>query len=223
MDTILSVLRTENSQETEKSLRKFQDKPKVIDTDNSVEFGTSSEELSWNHRTSTPYRSETHGIAERAIRRAKKGTSTVLLQSGLDDKWWSDSMECYCYLRSVQDLLPDGKTSHERRFGESFTGPIIPFGALAEYLPNSERDKARIHQFGKKVLPGIFLGYALIAERIWKGDIPIADIEELGKMDLSEIYPRRLNAKEVLMTHKDGEFGSSKLSERETANSKNPV
>ena len=43
-------------------------------------------------------------------------------------------------------------TPYERRFGESFKGPIIPFGALVEYLPNSERDKARIHQFGKKVL-----------------------------------------------------------------------
>ena len=24
----------------------------------------------------------------------KKGTSAVLLQSGLDEKWWADSMEC---------------------------------------------------------------------------------------------------------------------------------
>ena len=40
--------------------------------------------------------------------------------------------------------------------GESVKGPIVPFGALVEYLPNSERDKARIHQFGKKVLPGFF-------------------------------------------------------------------
>ena len=48
-------------------------------------------------------------IAERAVRRVKEGTSAVLLQSGLDDKWWSDSMECCCYLRNVQDLLADGK------------------------------------------------------------------------------------------------------------------
>ena len=40
----------------------------------------------------------------------------------------------------------------------------------------TERDKARIHQFGKKVIPGIFPGCALIAGRIWKGDILIADI-----------------------------------------------
>ena len=74
-------------------------------------------------------------------------------------------MECYCYLRNVQDLLADGKTPYERRFGKSFKGPIIPFGALVEYFPNSERDKVGIHQFGKEVLPGVFLGYALIAVR----------------------------------------------------------
>ena len=32
------------------------------------------------------YRSETNGIAERAVRRVKKGSSAVLLQSGLDEK-----------------------------------------------------------------------------------------------------------------------------------------
>ena len=89
----------------------------------------------------------------------KDGTSAVLLQSGLDEKW-TDSLECFCYLRNVQDLLADGKTPHERRFGESFKGPIIPFGAPVEYLSSSARDQARFHQFGKKVPPGIFLGYA---------------------------------------------------------------
>ena len=98
-----------------------------------------------------------------------------------------------------------GKLRYERRFGESFKGPIIPFGALVQYLPNSERDKARIHQFGKQVLPGIFPGCALIARELWKRDILVADIEELEKLDASEVYPRRLSAKEVLMTHKDGE------------------
>ena len=61
------------------------------------------------------HQSETSGIAERAVRRIKEETSAVLLQSGSDDKWWSDSMECYCSLRDDQDLLADG-----RRFGESF-------------------------------------------------------------------------------------------------------
>ena len=52
---------------------------------------------------------------KRAVRRVKVGTSAVLPHSGLDEKWWSDSMECYCYLRNVQDLVAGGKTPCERR------------------------------------------------------------------------------------------------------------
>ena len=87
-------------------------------------------------------------------------------------------MECYSHLRNVQDLWADGKTPYERRFGEPFKGPIMPFGAIVEYHPISTRDQARVHQFGKKVLPGILLGYELIEGGIWKGDIRIADLED---------------------------------------------
>ena len=108
-------------------------KPNVIYTDNSLEFDKASKDLSWNHCTSTPHRSETHGIAERAVRRVKEGTSAVFLQSGMDENWWADPMECYTYLRNIQDLLSDGETPYERRFGEPSKGPIIPFDSLVEY------------------------------------------------------------------------------------------
>ena len=193
--------KTKTSYETQRSLQKFLEpdgKPKVIYTDNSLEFGKACEDLSWNNCTSTPHRSETDGIAERAVSRVKEGTSAVLLQSGLDEKWWADSMECETYLRNIQYLLSDGKTPYERRFGVPFIGPVIPFGAMVEYHPISAQDSSRLHQFGPKVLPGIFFRYVLCAGGIWKGDIMIADIEELEEMDASEIRARRLNAKEVL-------------------------
>ena len=104
--------KTNTSQETPRSLQKFLEperKPKVIYTDNSLEFGKACEDLSWNHCTSTPHRSETNGIAERAVRRVKEGTSAVFLQSGLDENWWADSMECHTYLRNFQDFLPHGR------------------------------------------------------------------------------------------------------------------
>ena len=106
-------------------------KPKVIYTDNSLEFGKACEDLSWNHCTSTQHRSETNGIAEGAVRRVKEGTSAILLH----ESWWEDSMERYTSLRNVTDLLSDGKTPYERRFGQPFEGPIIPFGSLVEYHP----------------------------------------------------------------------------------------
>ena len=146
--------KNKTSQETQRSLQKFLEperKSKVIYTDNSLELGRACAGLSWNHCTSTPHRSETNGIAERAVRRVKEGTSAVLLQSGLNESWWADSMECYTYLRNVTDLLSDGKTPYERRLGQPFKGPIIPFGSLVEYHPITAKDQSRIHQFGKSL------------------------------------------------------------------------
>ena len=204
MDPSISVQNKNFSGNTKKLAKVLgaRGNPKVIYTDNSLEFGKACEDLSWNHCTSaTPHRSETHGIAERAVRRVKGGTSAVLLQSGLNESWWEDSMECYTHLRNVTYLFSDGKTPYERRFGHPFIGPIIPFGSLVEYHPITAKDQSRIHQFGKKVLPGLFLGYALYAEGIWKGDVLVADLEELETMDASE----RLNTKEVVFS-KQGEF-----------------
>ena len=180
MDPVVSVQNKHFTKKTQRTLQKFWsqigNQKSYVDT----------------------HRSETHGIAERAVRRVKEGTSAVLLQSGLNEKCWADSMECFSYLRNIQDILSDGKTLFERRFGEPSKGPIIPFGSLVDYHPFTAKDQSRIHQFGKKVLPGLFLGYALYAVRIWKGDVLVADIEELETMDASAIYSKRLNAKEVI-------------------------
>ena len=70
-----SPCKTKASQETPRSLQKFLEperKPKVIYTDNSLEFGNVCEDLSSNHCTSTPHRPETNGIAERAVRKVKR-------------------------------------------------------------------------------------------------------------------------------------------------------
>ena len=126
--------KTTTSHETQKNLMKLM----APTSDSSLEFGKSCEELSWNHCTSTPHRLETNGIAERAARRVKEGTSAVLLQSGLGNEWWADSVVCYRFLRNIQDLLSDGKTPYERRFGMPFNRPVIPFvwsdGRISPYL-----------------------------------------------------------------------------------------
>ena len=92
-------------------------------------------------------------------------------------------MECNTFLRNVTVLFSDGKTPYERRFGQPFKGPIIPFGSLVEYHAITAKDQSRIHQLGKDVLPGLFLGYALYAEGIWKGDALVAELEELETMN----------------------------------------
>ena len=173
----------------------------------SLEFGKACEDLSWNHCPSTPHRSETNGIAERAVRKVKEVTSAVLLQSGLDNERWPDSMECFCHVRNIQDKLSDFK--HLTKGGSEC--PLTYQKYCLEQWSNItlflRKDQSRLHEFGSKVLPGIFFGYALYAGGgVWTGDILVADIEELEQMDASEIYTKRLNAKEVLTPQRSGNF-----------------
>ena len=94
----------------------------------------------------------------------KEGNSAVLLQSSLDSQRWADPLECYCYPRIVQDLLADGRTPCER---DDSGNPVQGSTKLA-----------------RKSYQRIFVGRALHAGGTWKGDILVADIEELEKMDV---------------------------------------
>ena len=91
--------KTKTSQENQKSLQKFLEptrKSKVTYTGNSSEFGKSCEELSWNHCTSTPHRSETNGIS---------------VQSGLDKDWWNEfPWNAAAICETFRIILSDGKT-----------------------------------------------------------------------------------------------------------------
>ena len=81
-----------------------------------------------------------------SAQKKKKGRSAVLLQSGLDVKWWADSMECCCFLRNVQDFLTAGKTRYVRRFEElraMATGSASPRHAVPQtwvLKPDSEHE-----------------------------------------------------------------------------------
>ena len=188
-------------------------KPKVIYSDNSLEFGKACEDLSWNHCTSTPHRSGTNGIAERAVRRVKEGTSAVLSHSGLDENWWADSMECYTYLRNIQDLLSDGKTPYERRFGEPFKRTNCSVFFIGWVLPYNCEGPVKNPSMWKESLTWIFPRIRIVrgCGGIWKGDVLVADLEELETMDASEIYSKTLNAKEVISPKENGHFSSRSL------------
>ena len=97
-------------------------------------------------------------LRESGTQNKRRNVCCVLLQSGLDEKWWAGSMECCCCFRSVQDLLADGKAPYKKPIRRTFTGPVIPFGSVVEYHPISAKDQSRLHQVGKEVQPGIFIG-----------------------------------------------------------------
>ena len=85
-------------------------------------------------------------------------------------------MECHCHLQNILDLLSRNAIQQTS----------CPVWSMVECHPISAKDLSRLHQFSPKVLPGFFLGCALHAMRIWKGDFLVADTEEWEQMDASE-------------------------------------
>ena len=54
----------------------------------------------------------------------------------------------------------------------------------------------------------------IVRGRIWKGDVLVADLEELVTMDSSEIYSKRLSVKEVILPKEKGNlFFQSQMDE----------
>ena len=106
--------KTHLAEETRRSLPKFlrpEEHPRSTCTDKSLASIKAREELDWNHERCTPHRSETTGIEERAVRRVKEGTSSVLVQSGTYRKLVGRSSGM-----SLLSPLADGQTPYERRF-----------------------------------------------------------------------------------------------------------
>ena len=78
-------------------------------------------------------------------------------------------MECFCYLRNIQDKLEDGKSPYEARFGTPFDGPVIPLGV--DIFPISTKDTSRLHRCVTKMRPGILIGHALKCGGRWTRDV----------------------------------------------------
>ena len=84
---------------------------------NSSEFGKASEDLSWNHCTSTPHRSETNVIAERAVRWIKRRDvcCVIAIQLGWKIVIWSSGT----ILLLSKCSRPPGRRRKQRMKGDS--------------------------------------------------------------------------------------------------------
>ena len=139
--------KTKTSQETEKRLRKFLD-PSQKSKSYLYEQFIGIWKTLWrsimesSDLNTLSIRDKWHCWKSSTQSKRRNFSSIAAIRIG----WWADLMKCYCYLRNVQDLLAEVKTPCERRFGEPFKGPIIPFGAMVEYYPISTRDQSRLHQ-----------------------------------------------------------------------------
>ena len=146
-------------------------KPTVLATNNPLKFGKSFENF-----TANPLRILLEALSvnatqtrnkwdcwESAVRKVKEGTSAVLLQSGLNKEWWAQSMECYCFLRNIEDLFFDGR--HHMKDGSEC--PFADQWSFSEQWSNVTLflQKTNLHHFFSKQVARQILLLCIVCER----------------------------------------------------------
>ena len=143
------------------------------------------------------------GLLKRAVRRSERRRH---LQYCCNQAWMKSGGRILWHVTAIFETFKTsclmGKHLTNGGLANHFEGPIIPFCSMVEYHSISAKDVSRLHQFGKKSYQVYSLAMYCTRVGIWKGDIWVADIEELEKMDASEILAWRINAKEVLTPQK---------------------
>ena len=210
--------KTKTWHEPQRSLQKFLEpkrNPKVIYTDNSLEFRKACEDLSTGINSLRHKDQKQNGIVVRAVRRVKRWQR---LQYCCNQVWMkvgvADSMESYTSLRNVTDLFSDGGTPYERLFGQPFNGPIIPFGSLVEYHPISAKDQSRIHHFWKESLTWIVPRIRSYTRgEFGKVTYWLQTLRSWRRWTHRKSISKRLNAKEVILPKERFLFFQSKMDE----------
>ena len=77
---------------------------------------------------------------------------------------------------------------------------------MVDYHRISTKDQSRLHQFGAKVLPAIFLSYVYTRVESGKNALWSRTLKNWRRWTLLNSTPRRLNAKEVSTPQRSGNF-----------------
>ena len=194
---------SKDSEEVENSLRHFcgRKSPIVsVASDCAPEILKAVRELGFNSEPSVPGDPLHNPFAESTIRTLKQGTRTLLLQSGLGERFWKYAQRCFAFHcnvtleppKVIQDLAKEreaecGSTRFEAHLGYSYEGYLIPFCALVWYKNKdaatfAPRGEASLYM-GPSIIDGLrHKGVHLVApvERIREGDFSIVATKELA-------------------------------------------
>ena len=152
--------------------------PKLFYSDNAGELLRAAEQLGWRHDTATDNRPATNGVIERQNRNVLEGTRSSLHESGLEHRFWSQAMACWCFLNNVTRRHDkDNLTPWQRRHGSTnkFQGKLVPFGAKIHYLPTADREVSQRQKIAPKMVEGLFAGYKMHSDGKWRGEYLVYD------------------------------------------------
>ena len=116
-------------------------------------------------RTSHTHHSESNGIAQNAVRRVNEGTSQA----------FHKATECSCYFRKFSRQIGRQLVTVRENTWHSIWLSNKHQLELKKCFQPPQKTKSRFHQFGTKMLPGMFSEDALDSGAGWTGDLIIAD------------------------------------------------
>ena len=159
--------------------------------DRNCEVCPCCEDLSWNHRTLTPHRSETNCIAASGMQKRRRYVCCAFAtRLGWNMVWWFYGM--LLLSAKCSRLLGRWENSSCKAIRRTIQRPSDSFWCNGWTLPLFCTRPVKATKFDKKIL----------LEMFWKRYILVANIEEVENMDASEFHPRRINAKEVFTPQK---------------------
>ena len=114
-------------------------------------------------------------------RTCSRGARTLLVAAGMPGFFWSYAAPCYMHLDNCLPRPTTGQSAWYRRFGEEFTGQLIPFGSVVIFKPSPTQYKTvKPLQMG---MYGIFLGYRLAPGGTWNGEYLVEDLSYFTDID----------------------------------------
>ena len=189
----------------------IREKVRMFHSDDARELKAAARRLGWRHRTATPYRPQSNGIAERSNRTVLEGTRCALYHAGMPETWWTFAARHFCMMLNI--LVRNKASPYFRRFNEPFRGRRIPFGALVDYRPpTGGPGSAQKTKWGPKSIPGIFLGYHFNPGGRWSQDYLVACLDDFDTSD-DNTY-RKVNVhriREIVFTESDVQFPLRKV------------
>ena len=115
----------------------------------------------------------------------------------LQNNGGGEAMECFCYLRSIQEKVADRRPPYERRFATQFDGPTILLQAEM-FLNLSQRgQKSSSIPLVQRCFQVEIVGYALNTGGGWTGYLIIADWH-IESHVASEFHVRRSSPKRLV-------------------------
>ncbi|KAJ0805060.1 putative RNA-directed DNA polymerase [Helianthus annuus] len=156
------------------------------------------------HEYSSRYTPQQNGVAERKNRTLIETARTMLVESQLPVRFWTEAVASACYtLNRVLTVKRHGKTCFELLHKKTPDLEYLePFGAPCTMIEPDGK-------FGAKAIEGYFLGYATPNLRVW--NLTTKRIEEWGEVRVQRYSNPPKPSGEPWMFDYDGLFDSFNL------------